>query len=208
MVSLTAIIFIFIFIIFVISYFTTNLSNNKKLDKYISVLSILSTFTVVTSFIYTLKQAESNALKRAQEEDNNLSVSFIAETQRNWIEIEKYFNDSYPYLAKLYSEMYPNHVTDLPVLTGAEFVHDKISEYHACQILFQTIENLVLTNRVVSVNDWGWGKIFYSWSGSATFKKHWEYSKNFYNINTQEFINNIVNKKMTMTDSYNYFNKN
>lgn len=193
-----AVILIVAFTIFTFFFWVTNISDNKKFFQYLSTLSTFSTIIIIISFIYSIKQGEKEDIRRQADRDEKKSADFINETEKNWIDIEKFFNINYPYLSQLYKEIYQNNILIPSVtLTPEQQTESKIKEQHATQILFQTIENIISTTPVIKNAKWGWIKIFQSWSKSQIFQSNWSYSKNFYNPKTQEFIDGLINNKFS-----------
>jgi len=109
------------------------------------------------------------------------------------VNIEGMFRSEYPYLQKLYSEIYSsNPGIVVPELTKDQHLEATAKEQQACQILLQSIENIILTRTVSETHDSGWYNIFKSWLRSPTVREAWNNSKMFYNRQTGRFIEKII----------------
>ena len=183
------------FILFSMLFWTTNIGQSDKFNKYVGFVSVFSTNIIVGSFIITLQQNDREAKQRAKDDDLRQAALFTSETEKNWIDLEKMFKEDYPYLAQLYREMYPeNPNIPTPTLTPEQEIEAKVKEEHACAIIFQTIENIISTTQSSPDQDFGWPRIFSSWTKSAIFQENWQYSKQFYNPTTQRFIDGLIGK--------------
>lgn len=187
--------FISIFILLTVLFWVTDISKNEKFMKYISVLSVITTLIFIISFVNNIKNTEKQI-------DDKKATDFINETEKNWIELEKYFSNNFPYLSPLYKELYADNQTIQPIsLSPDQQTEANYKQLHACQILYQTIENLVNTEPELTYDrlNFGWYKIFSSWSKSDIFRSNWESSKSFYNPTTQNFISSLINRNATET---------
>lgn len=176
---------IVLFAVLTALYWFTPLSSNEKFSKYISVLSVLSTLVVVASFIFSMQQSRKQQEEKERQE-------FMQDTNQYWVSIQGMFMKEYPYLQKLYSELYSsNPEIVVPPLTDEQKTEARAKEEQACQTLLQTIENIVLTRKVSETHEVGWYNIFKSWLKSPTLKNSWINSKSFYNTRTAEFIESV-----------------
>jgi hypothetical protein len=199
------IVFVGCFLALSMAFWTTDIWQNKRALAYFSTLSLFSTLAIIISFLITTQQNTSLAKQRIKDEDRKNATDFIAETEKNWIELEKFFNNNYPYLASLYKEIYPNNTTlPTPTLTSDQQIEAEFKQQHACQIMIQIIENIISTRSFVDTS-WGWSAIFKSWSKSPIFQKIWSYSKEFYNPLTQEFIDNLISQKLSNPEEIKHF---
>ncbi len=186
-------IFLALFLTLTITFWTTNVYKSEKFMKYFNILSIFSTMAFIVSFMLSVQQNDKAAQRRVKDEDDRKAAEFTVETEKNWIDLEKLFNDNYPYLSGLYKELYSDNLNLItPVLTNDQKIEASVKQQHVCNILFQIIENILSTNKDLGGLGWGWEKIFQSWSKSPTFQSNWNYSKAFYNPITEAYINKLI----------------
>lgn len=167
-------------------YMFTNLWQNEAFKSFVQTFSFLTVLIAIISFYYNMQSDKAK-------QKNIIWANFLADTQKNWIDLEDSFQKQYPFLVELYAELYPNNPYIVkPALTAEQVDEDDYKSYHMCQRLFQTCENIVNTQDVMSNKSFGWYQIFLSWSKSPMFKKYWAVSKQFYNPVTQKFIDNMI----------------
>jgi hypothetical protein len=186
------------FAVLTIGFFSTDVYKNDKFMKYIGLLSVFSTLAFILSIMISLERNRNDDISRRKQEDERKAAQFISETEKNWIDLERLFSDNYPYLTALYMELYPNNLITIPPLTSEQQIETQDKEYHTCQILLQTIENIVNTEAIQSLN-YGWLPIFQSWLKSPKLQKIWNVSKHFFNPTTNTFIDGILNKSVKTT---------
>ena len=195
---MTIILIIFFSLIFLgltISFFKTDLYKSERFAKYTSVISVLATLSIVVSFFINIKSNSDNDRRRSDQEEKDRQRDFEQETQKYWIDVEKMFIENYPYLNNLYKEMYSDNPNIIPVqLSGQDLIEQQNLQQHVCQILFQTIENIYNTKSIDP--NFGWQPIFEHWTKSDIFKSNWKYSKQFYNLETQKYIDYLINKSL------------
>jgi hypothetical protein len=187
--------FIFLYILLTCLYWFTDLWKSPRFAGYTNVVVALGTLSALVSFLLSLKDKEQQSNEQKQKQLEVDKTNFQRETEQYWINIEQMFAKGYPYLASLYNELYPNMNIELPNLTSDQQIEANNAQEHMCQILFQTIENIIVSHNVITVS-YGWYAAFLSWSQSPTFQKVWSKSKYFYNPATQDFINNLISKKI------------
>ena len=171
---------------FLILLYKTNIAENTHVTKYVSFISGISTVIIILSFVLTVYQYQKN------EHDKEYN-QFISETEKNWIDLEKFFSNNYPYLATLYNQLNPTANLPLPQLTEEEKIQDSYKEHYACQMLFQIIENIISDKELPT--KYGWSYIFINWGKSDIFRNIWKSSEKMYNPKTQDFINNLTKDK-------------
>ena len=91
-------IYITIFILITVIYISTDIYKNERFNKYLSVISIFASLSIVISFILNIQNQNKEKLKRLEQE-------FLKETETYWNELEKMFINNYPYLNNLYKEL-------------------------------------------------------------------------------------------------------
>ena len=184
---------VILFTVLSILFWSTDVWKNEKAMKYISVISVISTLVFIVSIVLSIERGNEDRKRRNNEDDKKRSADFINETEKNWIELEKYFSNNYPYLEQLYKELYPENNT-LPsiTLTDADKTQSAYKQLHACEILYQTIENLINTEPDIQKEGYGWFKIFSNWSKSNIFRTNWQSSRSFNNPTTQKFIDRLI----------------
>lgn len=191
--SVIVIIFAIIFIALTFSFFKTDLYKSERFAKYTSVISVLATLSIVVSFFINIRSNAINDQRRLEQEEKDRQRDFEQETQRYWIDVEKMFIENYPYLNNLYSELYPDNPNIKKIiLTGNDLFEQQNLEQHVCQILYQTIENIYNTKSIDP--NFGWQPIFKSWAKSNVFRTNWKYSRRFYNLETQKYIDSLINQ--------------
>jgi len=184
---------ILLFFTLSVLFWSTNVYENEKAMKYISVISVISTLVFIVSIVMSIERGNDDRKRRDNDDEKKRASDFINETEKNWIGLEKYFSDNYPYLDQLYRELYPENTSLSPItLTDEQQLEANYKQVHACQILYQTIENLINTEPDIKKEKYGWFKIFSNWGKSDIFKKNWAFSKTFYNPTTQKFIEELT----------------
>ena len=163
-----------------------------QMNNYWEMLSaigiIIGVAAIATEYIENTNQREYD---RQQ--------TFIEQTETNWIELEKYFVQNYPYLARLYQQMYPENYTlkGLPPNLSKDDMRKVIAvEQHTCSILFQIIENvyIFLSSQLGSNEYCGWLFVWKSWFKSSIIMEQWRLTKNYYSQQTKNFIDNCIIK--------------
>ncbi len=167
-----------------------NLVETTKFGNFFAVLSFIG---IILGFIVLITEYFKYQDEQATDDQNQR----VNESQLNWIELEKMFITHYPYLDRLYSQMYPNNpaLKDIKFKwTPEEWQKVKILETHTCSILFQIIENVCMTS------DWtpehanqshynDWLKIWQSWFQSPIVRRQWNSMKTYYTPETQKCVN-------------------
>jgi len=185
-------VFFGIFVVLTGLYTFTNIYENKRFTAYLSILSVFSTLTLITSFINSIQLAEKESQRKQKQENDQRASLFLTETEKYWVDLEKLFITNYPYGAQLYSELYPKANLHPPSLSSEQQAQADDKQYHICQILHQTIENIISTQELKDSSLFGWQQIFNAWSASSIFRKNWIVSKEFYNPSTQKYIDELV----------------
>ncbi len=180
---------IFVFIGFTYYYFWvsgTSIVETTKFSNFCTTLSFLGIilgFTVM-AIDYCKTRDEVNT------ENTNTRVK---ECQTNWIELEKLFIAQYPYLDRLYSQMYPSHpeMKDVKLkLTPEEWRKVRVLEVHVCSILFQSIENICTYGDPEHLEEWI--RVWRSWFQSQIVRRQWSVMREFYTPSTQLWIDQHV----------------
>lgn len=123
--------------------------------------------------------------------------AFIEQTENNWIELEKYFALNYPFLARLYQQIYSDNKTLKglpPNLTKDDMFKVVALEQHTCSILFQIIENvyIFLSSQLGTTEYCGWLNVWKSWFKSPIVREQWNLTKEYYNKQTQHFVDDCI----------------
>lgn len=158
-------------------------------ENYISTLILIGTMVAAVVFIYQYKQAND-------ESRSDQIREYVRELRTNLIDFEKLFMEKYPYLSRLYQQIYQNNVTLQglsPNLTGDQIRERSSYETHMCAIMFQIIENVYLENfrEIDSFNNpinVAWINKWKSWFKSEIVREQWYYRKYFLSLDTQKFI--------------------
>lgn len=188
------------FLILIIVLWVTNAAYNERLTKYMSLVTGFSTIIILFSFIVTLSQDNADRADKIRIQQEAQTKEFSDEVQQNWIDLEKMFLNGYPYLTPLYKELYPNNPNiTVPTLSEADQTQANSQQQHMCMILTQIIEDVLVLHPDPNPqdNNFGWNVIFTSWIGSPTFQSNWQATRNFYNPNTQKFIDSVIAKLAT-----------
>lgn len=185
------------FLVIISALYWSGKINKKKFNNFMGVLSGFSTIVIILSFIVTIQKSDQESKERLLQQQQDQVEKVQRETEKYWIDIEQLFLDNSPYLDRFYKQIYPNNENlTTPEFTEEELKEIKNKEVHVSQILYQIIENLLQSGRV-SKDIVGWWQTFQSWSNSEIFRSNWIYCKNFYNTNTQEFINKLIKGEFT-----------
>jgi len=174
-------------------YFYKDISSSGY-SNYIISLTFLATFFPLIILIYQYQENNSELEKQK-------SKDVIRQMEADTISFEMMFIKHYPYLARLYQQIYPSrHVgsISLPSLTPEQMKQRDFFEIHMCSIMFQYIENTLLTFNGYNLIDDDhqfaeWVLNWRSWFQSDIVKTQWENVKQYYGENTQDFIEqNII----------------
>lgn len=181
----------------VVNYYFWKNSDIVNSMKFMNYWEMLSAIGVIAGFFaiyveYT-KSLEQTALEQQQ--------LFTQQMQANWIDLEKYFVTSYPYLTRLYQQIYDKNPTIMnPPLkwTPKEYHKMRMYEIHTCSILFQIIENIVASSsHLLQYEIDEWIVAWRSWFKSPIVREQWKYMRSYYNIKTQGFIDSCLLKSQS-----------
>jgi c-di-AMP phosphodiesterase-like protein len=160
---------LYIILLLTIILWNTDIIKDNKLVNYITILSVI---VAILSYIIQHKQH----LKSEEER-------YVKQVKSNWTDIEKMFMDNYPYLNRLYKQIYSyddrlKNISD-PLITEEVIV----KENHMAVILIQVIDNLVQSDT--------WDEVFKEWFKSPILREVWKSRKKFYNEETVKYIDSI-----------------
>jgi hypothetical protein len=170
------------------TYSFWKIGDRDSLVSYIGVISSVGIVIVFASFIVNYEMGNTTA-------QISNDTMFDTLTTEGWIDIEKMFNKEYPYLSRLYRQMYPSipYIYEVPVDDEALRLN---KETHACQIILREIENVFLGNGGLSTNwqtqQMSWLYSFQQWLSSDILRREWEGSKHLYRPDTRTFIDTVV----------------
>ena len=164
---------------------------------FISTLTLIGTMVGAIIFIYQYNQSKN------AEAASRLNVT-IAELQSDWIDLETMFITNYPYLNRLYDQIYPNNrilsESHATLTTNEEIDKRDVFEVHMSTILFQIVENIYLQNiksdqyRGSNPQNLAWINKFVSWFKSPILREQWQFRKKFYGSDTQQFVDTVLLK--------------
>jgi len=173
-------------------YFYADISSPNYAN-YVASLIFLATFFPLIILIYQY-QENNNELEKEKSKD------VVRNLENDSINLEMLFMTHYPYLAKLYQQIYHSDITSqlqLPTLTPDETKRQKFYEMHVCSILFQYIENTLLTSNAYNISpddpqSVEWILNWQTWFQSDIVRSAWTDIHKFYGKNTQDFIDEYI----------------
>lgn len=180
-----------------ITYWCANLWKDERLVRFVSFLGAFSAVAIILSFLFTLQNSEKEQDRRKSLIQDQEKAKFTQQTEKYWVDVERQFASSYPFLTNLYKEIYPESQIATSQLTTEQVIEDKNRTWHMCSELLQIIENVVNTSHVSSSDSYGWTEVFISWLKSPTLQNVWNHSKTFFNPETQSFIDGILTGKIS-----------
>ena len=189
--------FIILLIGLSITYWVAHLWQDERLSKFISFLGAFSAVAIILSFLFTLQNNEREQERRKSLIQDQENAKFTQQTEKYWVDVERQFASSYPFLTNLYKEIYPDSQITSPQLTGDQITEDKNKTWHMCSELLQIIENVVSTSQISSSDTYGWTEVFISWLKSKSLQNVWNNSKMFFNSETQTFIDGILSGQIS-----------
>jgi hypothetical protein len=180
---------IFVFIGFTYYYFWVSDASIADTTKFSHFCTTLSLLGIILGFTVLAL----DYCKVAEDKNTELQNIKVKECQTNWIELEKLFIANYPYLDRLYGQIYPSHpdMKDITLkLSPDEWRKVRILEVHVCSILFQSIENICIyaepTQMVELI------KVWRSWFQSQIVRRQWSVMREFCTPSTQLWIDQHV----------------
>jgi hypothetical protein len=185
--NLVEVVVIIVVIIAIISFFFWKTKDDDKFRNYLAILSSLGIVLVFSTFILNYEQDN-------KKEKSDLTARFIELTSTDWNDIEKLFIDNYPYLERLYYQMYPT-IPGIAIPEADPKERERL-EQHACRIILRAIEEVFIGNGGLTI-DWqtqqmSWLYSFQQWLSSQILRETWERTKNSYSKDTITFIDTIV----------------
>jgi hypothetical protein len=180
---------IFVFIGFTYYYFWISETSIVETTKFSNFCTTLSFLGIILGFtVMALDYCKDR--DHMEKEDLNTKVK---ECQTNWIELEKLFISQYPYLDRLYGQMYPSHpeMKDIKLkLTDDEWRKVRVLEVHVCSILFQCIENICTYGDPDHLHEWV--LVWKSWFQSKIVRRQWSVMRQFYTQSTQLWVDQHI----------------
>lgn len=170
-----------------------DLAGTTQMGNYWQMLSAMAVIMGVGAII--MQYIDSNHQREYEQQQ-----TFISQTESHWIELEKYFAQNYPYLARLYQQIYSGNKTlrGLPKGLNKDEMEKVVAfEQHTASILFQIIENIYvfLSSPLGSSEYCGWLNVWKSWFKSPIVLQQWHQTRSFYNQQTQNFIDYCIIKE-------------
>jgi hypothetical protein len=173
------------------------ISNPKLFEstKFTNFCTVMSILGIILSFIVLVSEYHK---MKDQKKIHDVEVK-TNETQLNWIELEKLFISNYPYLSRLYSQMYATNPNfrNLDLKYSAEdWQKIQFLETHVCSILFQVIENICAKSdeNDKDVHYHEWLPTWKSWFRSPIVQQQWNAMKPFYTPKAQACVNEHLYK--------------
>jgi hypothetical protein len=185
--SLLVVAAVTIIVVVIITFIFILTRGHKHYVKYLHIISDIGIVIVFISFIYDY--IESN-----KAEKNKYVNMFIQTTTDGWNNIEKMFLDYYPYLERLYYQMYPS-IPDIQVPKVDENERH-VQEQHASHIILRAIQEVFIANGGLKTN-WpkdqqSWLYSFKQWMSSSILREYWYAHEREYPSDMRVFMNTIV----------------
>ena len=187
--TVVLIIIVVIIIALTVIYWKLPASFDPRFASYVQMLSVIGIVLAVITFLYT------SSFQASQIQHFNL-FDEQSITGSGWIDLEKQFMAN-PNLLRLYKQMYRENIPlqsipDPPVTDAV-----RNAEIHMSQIIFQNIDNI---NSYVTIpggswkdpTHYGWLRSFRSWFQSDILREQWQYNKQFYDVQLNDFVNNYL----------------
>lgn len=183
-----------------IIYWNAHLWKDERLVRFVSFLGAFSTVAIILSFLFTLQNSEKEQQRRKSAIQNEENAKFTQQTEKYWVDVERQFASSYPFLAGLYKEIYSDAQVSVPKLEGNQVTEDQNKTWHMCSELLQVIENVINTSQINTSESYGWTEVFISWLKSPTLQNVWHVTRVFFNPVTQKFIDSILSGEINGTN--------
>jgi hypothetical protein len=189
MVSAIAIIVVVVVISTIIATIVYLISGRKGktfLVEYATVITGVSVLLVLATFAYQYIDGQQTDIDERER-------GRIALTSEAMVDVEKQFSSSYPYLERLYSQIYyPTSPTrDVDDTTKREDL-----ERHMTQILFRHMQSIFDFNGGLSTvwetTDPQSLSLFKRWFSSSIVREQWENTKDIYPDDLQVFVSKQV----------------
>lgn len=170
-------------ILITLAYILSGKAGKTFLVEYATVITGVSVILVLASFAYQYIDGENDE-KETRIRDR------ISLTSEAMIDIEREFNTNYPYLQRLYSQIYPS-IPTVPVIIDNKVREENI-EIHMVQILLRHMQSIFSFNgglqTVWEETDPIWLKNFRMWFSSPIVRDIWERSRDLYPDDMNVFI--------------------
>ena len=112
------------------------LTPGDKWNGYVNVFQALGSILAFGLLVVGLNNAAEDAKKA-------FVKTQIDENVTNWVNLQKYFLETWPESAEFYASMHPRHQLP-PVVEGVDQVKKAYTESVLCSIIVQTIEDMLL----------------------------------------------------------------
>jgi len=174
-------------------YFYTDISSPGYAN-FMLTLTFLATFFPLIILVYQYQ--ENNAeLEKQKNQD------IIRNLESDTVSFETLFITHYPYLARLYQQIYSSNQLisnlKLPQLNENDAIRRDFYEVHMCSIMFQYIENTLLTFNAykISFDDPQFREWIFNWQNwfkSPIVYSQWQNMRNLYGTNTANFVEKYI----------------
>ena len=156
--------------------------SSSNYANYVNTLVLIGTIIIVIILIHQFKK-ENESFDNKKED-----------VQNTYADIEKTFMQNYPYLERLYQQMYPDDEIKLNFnLSSEEELRKRDAmENHMCNIIFYTIQNVIRND--TNNNSSSHHNIWKSWFRSEILRKQWYLMKHNFDQDTINQCNAQITK--------------
>lgn len=185
-IAIVAIVFIALLLVFLTKYYWEHPEDRTIIHNYLSALSGLGILMVLITFV------ASSYYQDIQLSNSNLDT--VNEIRRNlYSDIQKYYIDNYPYLNRLYGQLFSS--SNIPQPDVTDTLRQESLEIFLMGDLLQTVEEVYSLNKEVGWSNgvWlAWYETFKSWFQSPLLLAYWKKNSKYYDPAVNRFIYEII----------------
>ena len=186
-VAIIVIVVIILILSFVSLYYWKHPESRGQIHDYLSTISGLGVLMVLVTFVITSYYQDVQLADLHNDGINQIRRRLYSDTLNTYI---KY----YPYLNRLYSQLYPEQHIPVPTITDTD-KRDSL-EMLAMSELLQVVEEVVMLNAHSSWSEGifsAWIATFQSWFQSPLLQHYWTNNAKYYDPQVDTFIQRLIN---------------
>jgi len=188
-VAIIIIVVIIVILTFLSLYYWKHPETRGQIHDYLSTISGLGVLMVLVTFVISSYYQDVQLTKLYNDGINHIRRRLYTDTLNSYI---KY----YPYLNRLYSQLYPEQHIPVPTITDID-KRDSL-EILAMSELLQVVEEVVNLNDHASWSEGiflSWFETFRSWFQSPLLQKFWTNNTKYYDPRVNAFIQQLINTR-------------
>ena len=186
-VAIIVIVVIILILSFVSLYYWKHPESRGQLHDYLSTISGLGVLMVLVTFVITSYYQD---MQLTDSHNNGLNQI----RRRLYSDIPYICIKYYPYLNRLYSQLYPDQHIPVPTITDTD-KRDSL-EILAMSEILQVVEEVVMLNAHSSWSEGiflAWITTFQSWFQSPLLRHYWANNTKYYDPQVNTFIQRLIN---------------